>query len=297
MSKKYSAILFTIAILFSCIVYGQVKKESEIIDMQVTTIEVSNINKSKSFYEDILGFECRSYYKPTQWQSYKFTGKTFFAIMENQHLLREKSLDEIDFFVMDVEKLWANVKDKVSVKDSLAKTPWGSHKFVIRDPDGYLLGFIQKKETVPTIKEIKMINGIEVLFVAGFGPIVQDDSESQKLYIETLNLPLKKGNNNYCHTEELSGVKAFALWPLSQAALSCFGNKNWPQDIPLPQAWLEFDVKDIVKATEVIKTKGYKLLVSDRKEPWGQTVTRFLSPEGILIGLTYTPWMRGENKQ
>ena len=28
------------------------------------------------------------------------------------------------------------------------------------------------------------------------------------------------------------------------------------------------------------------------KEPWGQTVTRFLSPEGLLVGLTVTPSMR-----
>ena len=30
----------------------------------------------------------------------------------------------------------------------------------------------------------------------------------------------------------------------------------------------------------------------NRKEPWGQTVTRLLSPEGILIGITLTPWLR-----
>jgi hypothetical protein len=29
-----------------------------------------------------------------------------------------------------------------------------------------------------------------------------------------------------------------------------------------------------------------------KKEPWGQTVTRLLSPEGLLVGLTYTPSMR-----
>lgn len=134
-----------------------------------------------------------------------------------------------------------------------------------------------------------MPNEIEVLFMAGFGPIVQDDSASQKLYLETLGLPMKKEENNYCHTEELAGAKYFVLWPLSQVAESCFGTKIWPKDIPVPQACLEFEVKDISKATEVLKAEGYKLLVSARKEPWGQTVTRFLSPEGILIGLTYTP--------
>jgi hypothetical protein len=33
-------------------------------------------------------------------------------------------------------------------------------------------------------------------------------------------------------------------------------------------------------------------LVSARKEPWGQIVTRLLSPEGILVGVTFTPLLR-----
>jgi hypothetical protein len=115
--------------------------------------------------------------------------------------------------------------------------------------------------------------------------------------METLGLPLKKEDNNYCHTGKLTGVKYFALWPLSQAAESCFGSKSWPKDVPIPQACIEFEVEDIATATEIMKDKGYKLLVSAHKEPWGQTVTRFLSPEGILLGLTYTPWMRSEDKK
>ena len=155
----------------------------------------------------------------------------------------------------------------------------------------------ERKESFQNIGEIKMSKEIKVLFVAGFGPIVQDDTLSQKLYMETLGLPLKKEDNNYCHTDKLAGVKYFALWPLSQAAESCFGNKSWPKNVPIPQAWLEYDVEDIAAATEIMKEKGYKLLVSARKEPWGQIVTRFLSPEGILLGLTYTPWMRSEDKK
>lgn len=26
-------------------------------------------------------------------------------------------------------------------------------------------------------------------------------------------------------------------------------------------------------------------------EPWGQTTSRLLSPEGLLVGVTFTPWM------
>lgn len=60
----------------------------------------------------------------------------------------------------------------------------------------------------------------------------------------------------------------------------------------MPQAWLEFDVEDVAAASAVLKARGYQLLVDNRMEPWGQTVTRLLSPEGILVGITFTPWLR-----
>jgi hypothetical protein len=37
---------------------------------------------------------------------------------------------------------------------------------------------------------------------------------------------------------------------------------------------------------------GYQMLLKNKKEPWGQTVSRFLDPDGLLVGLTFTPWMR-----
>jgi len=32
-------------------------------------------------------------------------------------------------------------------------------------------------------------------------------------------------------------------------------------------------------------------------EPWGQTTSHFLSPEGLLLGVTYTPWMHENDGQ
>jgi hypothetical protein len=138
------------------------------------------------------------------------------------------------------------------------------------------------------------IEGLKVLFIAGFGPIVRNPSESRKLYLDTLSLPLEEmpDDPNYLHGEKIDGVRHFALWPLAQAAQSCFGSSEWPASVPAPQAWLELDVEDVATSSAVLKQRGYKLLVDNRKEPWGQIVTRLLSPEGVLIGLTFTPWMR-----
>ena len=134
--------------------------------------------------------------------------------------------------------------------------------------------------------------GIKVLFVAGFGPIVHDRIAGRKLYGETLNISFKEEQGGYLHTEALKGVGSFALWPLDLAAQSCFGKDSWPGEIPAPQAWLEFDVDSVEKATAELESQGYRMLVKDKKEPWGQIVSRFISPEGLLVGITFTPSMR-----
>ncbi|HEY2472981.1 MAG TPA: VOC family protein [Terracidiphilus sp.] len=138
------------------------------------------------------------------------------------------------------------------------------------------------------------MGNIRNLFIAGFGPIVPDPVTSHKLYNDVLGISFKQETGGYLHTESLEGAKTFALWPLSQAARSCFDKDSWPADIPVPQAWLEFDVDDVERATAELKSRGYRMLLKNKKEPWGQTVSRLLSPEGLLIGITLTPFLRKE---
>jgi len=133
---------------------------------------------------------------------------------------------------------------------------------------------------------------MKVLFIAGFGPVAAGVEESRRLYEDVLGITFKIEDGDYRHTEELAGAKTFAVWPLSQAAESCFGSSEWPSDIPAPQAWLEFDVDDMEAATKELEERGYRLLVRNRTEPWNQVVTRLLSPEGLLVGVTMTPWLR-----
>ena len=133
-----------------------------------------------------------------------------------------------------------------------------------------------------------------ISFVAGFGPITHDTTASRALYEQTFGIPFDATPDGYYHTQKLPGTKYFALWPLAQAAESCFGTSEWPADIPLPQAWLEFEVADVEAASSELERKGYRLLVRNRTEPWGQVVTRLLSPEGILTGVVYTPMFHDE---
>ena len=136
--------------------------------------------------------------------------------------------------------------------------------------------------------------GLDVVFIAGFGPIVRDLEQSRRLYRDIAGIAFKEETGGYLHTESLPGAKSFALWPLAQAAESCFGLDSWPADIPVPQAWLEFDVDNVETATTALELSGYRMLVKSKKEPWGQTVSRFLSPEGLLVGITFTPFLRDQ---
>ena len=144
------------------------------------------------------------------------------------------------------------------------------------------------------VKCMEQLGNIKVLFIAGFGPIVREATASRKLYNQILGIGFKEENDGYLHTEALKGANSFALWPLSQAAQSCFGQDSWPHKIPMPQAWLEFDVDNVEKATEELESHGHRMLVKNKKESWGQTVSRFITPEGLLVGITFTPLMREE---
>ncbi len=134
---------------------------------------------------------------------------------------------------------------------------------------------------------------MKVLFVAGFGPIVANMESSSAFYGKVLGIPLE-GDESYLSTQHLEGTKHFALWPLLGAAQSCFGTENWPNDVPVPQGWIEFDVDDVAAATAELEDKGYRVLVGAKEEPWGQTVTRLLGPDGLLVGITFTPALRSE---
>jgi hypothetical protein len=89
-----------------------------------------------------------------------------------------------------------------------------------------------------------------------------------------------EGNSDYLLAEEgqLQGLNILPSGR-SQAATSCFGEEQWPADHPIPQGWIEYEVQDLASATRILREKGYRLLVANRTEPWGQTVTRLLSPE------------------
>jgi catechol 2,3-dioxygenase-like lactoylglutathione lyase family enzyme len=133
---------------------------------------------------------------------------------------------------------------------------------------------------------------VNVEFVASFSPIVDDIADARRFYGEQLGIDFEGGEEDYPFTEQLDGVKHLGLWPLSQAAVACFGTPSWPADLRRPQASIEFEVSDVAAAAEELVEGGYELLHAPRTEPWGQTVARLLSEEGLLVAVCHTPHLR-----
>ncbi|MFM7891936.1 MAG: VOC family protein [Acidimicrobiaceae bacterium] len=132
---------------------------------------------------------------------------------------------------------------------------------------------------------------MEILFVAGFAPIVPDPADGASFYRDTLGIPLKVVSGDYLAVDGFDGSKHLGVWPLSDAAMSCFGTSVWPVHVPIPQATIEFEVKDVDAAVEELLASGHSLIHGTRVEPWGQTIARLLGPEGLLIGICITPWL------
>ena len=133
---------------------------------------------------------------------------------------------------------------------------------------------------------------MDIAFVAGFGPIGREPDATLDFWAGTLGLSFEELAPGYHHASDLGGVRAFALWPLSQAAEATFGTEVWPQDRPVPQAWVELEVSSpqaVADAVEELRQKGQEILVDAHEEPWGQTTARLMSPEGLLVGISYLP--------
>lgn len=130
---------------------------------------------------------------------------------------------------------------------------------------------------------------MDIQFVASVAPIVQDAAAARTFYRDGLGLSFEGEEGQYVFTQKLDGTKHFGLWPLSEAATACFGSTEWPAEVPVPQASIEFEVADVAAAAAELTAKGHRLIHDARTEPWGQVTARLLSPDGLLVAVCYTP--------
>ncbi len=136
---------------------------------------------------------------------------------------------------------------------------------------------------------------MDVRFVAGFAVITSDPAGDRNLFVETLGLPLRPPDSDpdseYLASDDVEGAKHLGVWPLGQAAHSCFGQDTWPDTHPVPQATIEFEVDDVEAAAQELVAGGYRLVHEARTEPWQQVIARVQAADGLLVGVCFTPWL------
>ena len=134
---------------------------------------------------------------------------------------------------------------------------------------------------------------MNVQFIASVSVVAPDPPKSRELFVDALGLPLQASEgSDYFHSERIGGSKHFGVWPLAEAAQACFGDAEWPADRPVPQVSLEFEVEDanaVQAAADELSDRGFTLLHQPREEPWGQTVARLQSVEGLIVGVSFAP--------
>ena len=135
--------------------------------------------------------------------------------------------------------------------------------------------------------------------IAGFAAISDDPQASHALYEGSLGLVMKEMGDYHC-MDRFPGCNHFGVWPLTMAAQSCFGTDEWPESVPVPSSTIEFELgshDEVIAAVEELKQQGQSFVHEAIVEDWGQTLARFLSPENILIGLSYAPWLHKDKDE
>ena len=143
----------------------------------------------------------------------------------------------------------------------------------------------------------RMLRHMNVLFIASTAVVAADPPQSRKLFMDALGLPLEGEGDGYYSSGSIPGSKHFGVWPLAEAAEACFGTPTWPGDRVIPQASIEFEVEDadaVAAAGAELERAGFELLHPARTEPWGQTVTRLLTDDGLIVGISYIPSFHDE---
>ncbi|SEN19133.1 VOC family protein [Actinacidiphila rubida] len=133
---------------------------------------------------------------------------------------------------------------------------------------------------------------MDVLFITSVAAVVADPPLSRALFIDALGLPLEGEGDGYYSSGNVPGSRHFGLWPLSEAAQACFGTAEWPADRVVPQASIEFEVASpeaVAAAGDELSGAGFALVHAARTEPWGQTVARLLTADGLIVGISYAP--------
>lgn len=126
-------------------------------------IYVSNLDKSISFYNELLGFKLGELYPNKEEATYApiFIGDYKLMLVLTRDSNKKFYPSGLggsgaQFFIQteNVDGIWEKIKNEAEVIDPIESKSWGDREFTIKDPDGYLISFYclkgEKKNLKPT---------------------------------------------------------------------------------------------------------------------------------------------------
>lgn len=127
--------------------------------------------------------------------------------------------------------------------------------------------------------------------VAGVGEIVEDVDAAVAFYRDVLGLEVEYDGEGAYADVKVSGIAHYGLWDRRAAAESILGDRALADQVPLGFA-LGFEVDAVDADSTTAEQRGLALIQQPKTEPWGQVVSRFLLPSGLVGEFSETPWAR-----
>ena len=108
----------------------------------------SALEETVEFYTSMFGFKCENLDKASGWASVSKDDLQIMFALPNEHLPFEKATftGSLYFKTDDVETMWEQLKDKVSVCYPLETFDYGMKEFAVYDNNGYMIQFGQETE-------------------------------------------------------------------------------------------------------------------------------------------------------
>lgn len=112
-------------------------------------LETADLRETIKFYTEMLGFVCQDMFPDDVhpvWASLQKDSVEIMFTVRNEHSTIEQPTmtGSLYFDPDDVDAIWEELKDKVTVEYPIENFDYGMREFAIRDCNGYLLQFGQE---------------------------------------------------------------------------------------------------------------------------------------------------------
>ena len=135
------------------------------------------------------------------------------------------------------------VDDDASVRDMIAEY-LGSNGYEVMQADSGLMFANQTPAGEPRRIGLLMADIATALYAV--------QAASAALYRDGLGFAFKQ-MGDYFYIDGFEGAKHFGVWPLQMAAQSCYGRDDWPADVPVPQATIEYELADVAAVQAAVE--------------------------------------------